>query len=402
MSWWTSEEDLKNNEEESGVEREVDKGEDPVLPLKRGLDQLFDKEIKQEMGDGEEMVKPDSKKSKNIVKGQNLEESITVLFPKKEPNDKYGELEQTPGSSFGVVSLKNEPKEENSEFGEDAGTCGVSFDVCKKETKVELEEGEIEEANDENGETKAGMGKQEMQGVSFLKREVKEEYSEVGKENVEEGEIPGASFGAVSVKREPKEEYSELEAEAGRLQFSDVCKKEPTDELEEGEIFEKAKQLKHRADKAECITTKVQSYLSSIRLFIKSYLVTNNKDGSPISKDGNSSKVLRQTQNLTKLVYKLCGGKGISEELAKHLSICAVLVLRAQSLIESHLPSPSQPVPQSDPTWKLADQLVSQSDDINDLFANLDKECGSLTQQSSLGQLVGYLEMALQKLPKSP
>ena len=148
MSRWTIEEDLKNNEEESEVEREVAKGEDPVLPLKRGLDQLFDKEIKQEMGDGEKMVKPDRKKSKNIVKGQNLEESLIVLFPKKEPNDEYGELEQTPGSSVGSVSLKKEPKEEYSEFGEDAGrqqTCGVSFDVCKKETKVELEEGEIEE-----------------------------------------------------------------------------------------------------------------------------------------------------------------------------------------------------------------------------------------------------------------
>ena len=207
---------------------------------------------------------------------------------------------------------------------------------------------------------------------------------------------------------EREETSSEKQAENGvEEERSSKTIPHHTEELP-GEIFEKAKQLKHRADKAECVTTKVQSYLSSIRLFIKSYLVTNNKDGSPISKDGNSSKVLRQTQNLTKLVYKLCGGKGISEELAKHLSICAVLVLRAQSLIESHLRqqnldnSNSQPALQSDPTWKLADKLVSQSDEINDLFASLDKECGSLTQQSSLGQLVGYLEMALQKLPKSP
>ena len=173
-----------------------------------------------------------------------------------------------------------------------------------------------------------------------------------------------------------------------------------TEELP-GEIFEKAKQLKHHAVKAECVTTKVQSYLSSIQLFIKSYLVTNNKDV-------NNSKVLKQTHNLTKLVYKLCVGKATSEELAKYLTIYAVLVLRAQSLIECHLRqqnvdnSNGHPPPQSDPTWKLADQLVSQSDGIKDLFANLGKECGSLTQQSSLGQLVGYLEMALQKLPRSP
>merc|ERR550532_810051 len=206
-----------------------------------------------------------------------------------------------------------------------------------------------------------------------------------------------------------KETSSEEQAQNG-VEEERSFKKIPhkTEELP-GEIFEKAKQLKHRADKAECVTTKVQSYLSSIRLFIKSYLVTNNKDGSPISKDSNNSRVLMQTQNLTKLVYKLCVGKGTSEELSKHLSIYSVLVLRAQSLIESHLhqhnnvdKSNGQPVPQSDPTWKLADQLVSQSDDIKDLFANLDKECGSLTLQSSLGQLVGYLEMALQRLPKSP
>ena len=196
---------------------------------------------------------------------------------------------------------------------------------------------------------------------------------------------------------EREETSSEKQAENGvEEERSSKTIPHHTEELP-GEIFEKAKQLKHRADKAECVTTKVQSYLSSIRLFIKSYLVTNNKDGSPISKDGNNSRVLMQTQNLTKLVYKLCVGKGTSEELAKHLSIYSVLVLRAQSLIECHLRQHTAAT-----TWKLADQLVSQSDDIKDLFANLDKECGSLTLQSSLGQLVGYLEMALQKLPKSP
>ena len=127
-----------NNSETDG---EIAKGEDHVLG----------KEVKQEMEDGEEMVKPVSEKTKK----QKPEASSNVLVPKEEPKDEYGELEQTPGSSFGAVSLKKEPKEEYSEFGEEARP--------RQQTKVELEEGEIQEPKDENGETKAGMGKQEMQ-----------------------------------------------------------------------------------------------------------------------------------------------------------------------------------------------------------------------------------------------
>ena len=50
-------------------------------------------------------------------------------------------------------------------------------------------------------------------------------------------QIPGASFGEVSLKREPKEEYSEFEADSGREQNhgdflgEHVCKKEPKVEL---------------------------------------------------------------------------------------------------------------------------------------------------------------------------
>ena len=118
--------DSNNIDEESEVEREVAKGEDPVPPLKRGLDQVLDKEIMTEM------VKSDSKK--NIVKEQNPEESLNV-----------------PGSSFGAVSLKREPnKEEYSEFEAEAGRQqfhGVSPDGhgCKKKPKVELEVGEAGE-----------------------------------------------------------------------------------------------------------------------------------------------------------------------------------------------------------------------------------------------------------------
>ena len=165
-----------------------------------------------------------------------------------------------------------------------------------------------------------------------------------------------------------------------------------------GETIEKAKKLKHLADKAECLTTKVQSYLSAIGLFIKSSLVDIN-----ISQD-DSIKVLKQTHNLTKFVTKLCKRKVKPEDVAKQLSIYSVLVLRAQLIIDRHLgqqdkgSSNAHPVPVSDPRWKQADQLVSQNDCIKDTFAVLELECGSLTPQSSLAQLVGYLETALQKL----
>ena len=43
---YDSDSDLSNSEEESKVEREVVKVQDPVPPLKRGLDQEFDKEMK--------------------------------------------------------------------------------------------------------------------------------------------------------------------------------------------------------------------------------------------------------------------------------------------------------------------------------------------------------------------
>merc|ERR1719323_1673340 len=104
-----------------------------------------------------------------------------------------------------------------------------------------------------------------------------------------------------------------------------------TEELQ-SELVEKAKQLKHRADKAECIEARVQSHLFAIKLFIKAFLVTNNKDASPISKDANN-KVLKQTNNLTKYVHKLCVSKVAAKKLAKHQSIYTVLSLRAQSVI---------------------------------------------------------------------
>ena len=213
-SAYDSDSDLNNSEDEverSG-EREVGKGPDPVPPLKRGLVQVCDKEMKKVIGGEEEMVMQESKRTKNVVKEQNL-------VPKEEPKEMYGELgavmgmKQIPGSSFDPVSLTKEPKEEYSEFGNGDGiqqTHWGSFDVCKKEPKDELEEGEIQEPKVEYGELEAGLGKHQ---------------------------IPGASFGEVLLKREPKEEYSDFEADSGREQnhgdclVGHVCKKEPKVEL---------------------------------------------------------------------------------------------------------------------------------------------------------------------------
>ena len=277
---YDSDSDSNDSKNENEVnKREVGKGQDTAPPLKRGLDQVLDKEMKKEIGDEEEIVKLESKKTKNIVKEQNLEESLNVLVPKEEPKKEYGELEagigkeEIPGSSVGEPLLKRELKVEYSEFGIEAG-------VCKQEPKVELEEGEIQEPKEEYGELGAGMGMQQTPGSSFdpvsLTEEPKKEYSEFGigdgkqqthcvsfdvckkepKDELEEGEIqepkveygeleaglgkhqiPGASFGEVSLKREPKEEYSELEADPGREQNHGdflgvhVCKKEPKVEL---------------------------------------------------------------------------------------------------------------------------------------------------------------------------
>ena len=133
------------------MEREVASGQDHVLPVKRGLDQVLDKVVNQEMEDEDEIVQPGSKKTKNIVKEQNLEESSNGLIPKVEPKDECVELEQIPGSSFGAVSQKREPnKEECSEFEAEAGRqqfywVSPEGHVGKKKPKIEAEVGEAGE-----------------------------------------------------------------------------------------------------------------------------------------------------------------------------------------------------------------------------------------------------------------
>ena len=67
-----------------------------------------------------------------------------------------------------------------------------------------------------------GVG-EELVNVLVPKEEPKDEYGELE-------QIPGSSFGAVSIKREPKEEYSEFGREAGG-----VCKNEP--KLEERKVL---------------------------------------------------------------------------------------------------------------------------------------------------------------------
>ena len=158
--------DSDDSKEESEMEREVASGQDHVLPLKRRLDQVLGKEMKQEMGDGEEMVKPDSKKTKE----QNPEESFNVLVPKEEPKDEFGKLEQIPGSSFDAVSIKRELKEEYSEFGREAGG------VCKNEPKLELEEGEIHMKSMEDKIPKKPK-KSKKEGKKLLKHNKEEKKS---------------------------------------------------------------------------------------------------------------------------------------------------------------------------------------------------------------------------------
>ena len=67
------------------MERDVDKVQDPVPPLKRELDQVLDKEMKNELEDEEGTVKPESKVIKNVVKEQNQEHSSDVTTVLKYP-----------------------------------------------------------------------------------------------------------------------------------------------------------------------------------------------------------------------------------------------------------------------------------------------------------------------------
>ena len=161
------------------------------------------------------------------------------------------------------------------------------------------------------------------------------------------------------------------------------------------ESTEMAKQLKHRADKEESIELKVQLYLSSIMFFVKSSI---NQDGTTRSQNGIDHG-LKQTLDLARFVKNLTTANANSEEHSQKLSVYKVLALRAWFLIDHNLHGP-QNKNLGDAYWKFADQLVSQYDSKN-LFATLKQERHFLTQQSSLGELAGFLEITLERLSKS-
>ena len=132
--------------------------------------------------------------------------------------------------------------------------------------------------------------------------------------------------------------------------------------------------------------------------FVKSSFVAINQDGTPHSKN-EIDHDLKQTLGLSKFVKDLITtANANSEELTQKLPMYKVLALRASSLISHNLDGP-QNKKLGDAYWKFADQLVSQYDSKN-LFATLKQERHFLTQQSSLGELAGYLEITLQRLSK--
>ena len=157
------------------------------------------------------------------------------------------------------------------------------------------------------------------------------------------------------------------------------------------EILDMAKQLKHQADIETDAKSKIQSYISSVVLFLRLYNV-----------ESINQETLQQTLKLTQFVRNLTTAKSSSEELTKQLSIFKVLSLRAESIIEWHLRqekidnSEANLVPLNHPSWKEADHLVSQFDS-RDFFVEVEKEFSTLTPHSDLLDLAGYLTKAVQK-----
>ena len=155
------------------------------------------------------------------------------------------------------------------------------------------------------------------------------------------------------------------------------------------EILERAKKLKHQAEKENNLNSKIQAYLSSVVFFLKHYIASNDQDGT--SNPRNEIKALTQIQNLARQVHKLAAaGAGSEENTRKQLCRFSVLALRAQSIISHHIGLKSLDENKvGDSTWKLADHLASQ-------FACEDfPGQPELTSHSSLAELVNFLESAL-------
>ena len=223
--------------------------------------------------------------------------------------------------------------------------------------RISPQETESEEETEERGGKEAASQKKDREG-----NELSSSSQEKDNEEVKNGEGPSETPCTEGYPREP--------------------------------IAEKAKQLKHRADKEESIELKVQLYLSSIMFFVKSSI---NQDGTTRSQNGIDHG-LKQTLDLARFVKNLTTANANSEEHSQKLSVYKVLALRAWFLIDHNLHGP-QNKNLGDAYWKFADQLVSQYDSKN-LFATLKQERHFLTQQSSLGELAGYLEITLRRLSK--
>ena len=154
-------------------------------------------------------------------------------------------------------------------------------------------------------------------------------------------------------------------------------------------LLERAKKMKHQAEKENNLNSKIQAYLSSAVFFLKHYLASSDKDGTP--NPGNEIKALTQSQNLARQVHKLAvAGAGSEENTRKQLCKFSVLALRAQSIISHHIGLKSLDDNKvGDSTWKLADHLASQ-------FACEDfPGQPEVTSHSSLAELVNFLESAL-------
>ena len=126
------------------------------------------------------------------------------------------------------------------------------------------------------------------------------------------------------------------------------------------EILERAKKMKHQAEKENNLNSKIQAYLSSVVFFLKHYIASNDQDGT--SNPRNEIKALTQIENLARQVHKLAAaGAGSEESTRKQHCKFSVLALRAQSIISHHIGLKSLDDSKvGDSTWKLADHLASQ------------------------------------------
>ena len=91
-------------------------------------------------------------------------------------------------------------------------------------------------------------------------------------------------------------------------------------------LLERAKKMKHQAEKENNLNSKIQAYLSSVVLFLKHNMASSDKDGTP--NPVNEIKALTQIQNLAKQVHKLAAaGAGSEEKTRKQLCTFSILAI---------------------------------------------------------------------------